>query len=101
MWIDKDSETFGTYIVKKERSVYKTYLKMMSNREKTLVVVSENLNIEGTITSWDFKRNISHSIKKQELEDSKLLAKDIMNKSFYFLKEKNESLEKSISISLT
>jgi N-acetylneuraminate synthase len=93
MWIDKDSDSFGTYIVKKEESLYKTYLKMMSNREKTLVVVSENLNIEGTITSGDFKRKISHSIKKQELEDSKLLAKDIMNKSFYFLKEKNESLE--------
>tara|TARA_S200000501_G_scaffold371649_1_gene415174 strand:- start:3036 stop:5294 length:2259 start_codon:yes stop_codon:yes gene_type:complete len=93
MWIDNTSKIFKTYIIKEQTSVYETYLKMMSNREKTLIVVSENLDIKGTITSGDFKRNISHQIKKKDLEESGFLAKDILNKSFFFLNKKNDSID--------
>lgn len=89
MLIDKNSESFDSYIIEPDLSVYDAYLKMMSNREKTLIVADDG-GVYGSITSGDFKRKISYTINKELLEASSFKLSDLWNENFYFLSDKDE-----------
>ncbi len=92
MQISKDSKYYSSYIVEPNLSAHDTYLALMSNREKTLIVADNN-KVYGSITSGDFKRKISLSLGRDILNASSLKASQICNEKFFFVTE-DEQIQK-------
>lgn len=76
------------YLISYKTNIYKAYLKLMDNLEKTLFIEKNN-KIIGSLTLGDFKKKFGVNFDISLIQKNKLSISEICNKNFQFFTIRN------------
>jgi len=83
MWIKLEKSEFDPYVINLNETVYDAYLKLLSNREKTLILINDSFMVVGSLTLGDFKRKISYTLDAKILKETDFSISNICNNKFF------------------